>query len=86
MGRRTRTVVPWFNDTFDFEFAGVGLDDMLDDGETESGAAEIARARLVDPVEPFGESRQIFFRNSRAAIRDDDLHLTRLAITDSRLR
>ena len=42
--------------TFDTDVAAVGLDDMLDDGQTEARAAQFTTAGLVDPVEPFEKS------------------------------
>ena len=33
--------------------AAVGLSDVLDDGQTQAGATELAAARLVHPVELF---------------------------------
>ena len=39
---------------FNGQVAAVVVDDVLNDGETESGSTRRARARLVDPVESFG--------------------------------
>ena len=38
--------------TFDGDVAAMGLNDVLDDGQTEPGAAELATAGFVHPVEP----------------------------------
>ena len=46
------------------------LHDMLDDREAQAGAAQLARARPVDPVEPLGEPRDIGRGNSFAGIGD----------------
>ena len=43
-------------------------DDVFDDGEAESGAAELPAAGRVDPVEPLGQSRQVFARDARAVV------------------
>ena len=37
----------------------VALRDVFDDGEAEAGAAGLARAGTVDPVEAFGEPRNV---------------------------
>ena len=58
-GKVKRTLVPWPQRALDVELAAVGLHDVLDDGEAEAGAAELARARLVDAVEALGEPRQV---------------------------
>src|ERR1051325_7037273 len=52
----------FLNSAFDLKPPAVRLNDVFDDGESESGAAELARARFVDAVEAFGQPRQIFFR------------------------
>ena len=39
--------------------AAVHFDEMLGDGETESGAAGFARARDIDAVEPLEDARLI---------------------------
>ena len=48
----------------------MGLNDMFDDSKAESGAAEIARSRLIDTVEALCQARQIFFRNAHAGVAD----------------
>ena len=47
----------------------MGLGDVLDDGETQPGAAELPGARLVHAVEPLGEPRQVLFRDAAAGVR-----------------
>ena len=46
--------------------------DVLDDRETEPGAAQLARARRVDPEEPLGHPRQVFTRDPRPVVLDHD--------------
>src|SRR4029453_15182380 len=41
---------------------------VLDDGQAESGAAELMRARFVDPIEPFGEPRQVVGRYADSGV------------------
>jgi hypothetical protein len=43
----------------DREMALVAAQDVLDDGEPEASAAELARARAVDPVEALGEAGDV---------------------------
>ena len=50
----------------DGERAPVAVDHVLDDGEAEPGAAELARARGVDPVEPLGQARLVLEGNPLA--------------------
>jgi len=54
------------------EGAAVVADDVLDDGESEPRAAEIARARRVDPVEALGQARQLLARDPLAAVAHGD--------------
>src|SRR4051794_32891135 len=55
--------------------ASVQADDLLDDGETETGARDTARDAGFDPLETIEDSREIFPRNTDPfiAYRDDDL-------------
>ncbi len=46
--------------------AAVQFHQVLDDRQSEAGAARIARARLVDAIEPLEHARQIVVRESRA--------------------
>ena len=57
--------------------AAVRLDDVLDDGQAEAGAAELARARLVDAVEALGQARQILRRHADAGVLDRELDVAR---------
>ena len=50
----------------------MAVDDMLDDGEAEAGAAELARARGIDAIEALGEPRQMVGRNAVALVADGD--------------
>ena len=45
---------------------------MLDDGESQPGAAELAGAGGIDPVEALGETRQVSGSNAVALVRDRD--------------
>src|SRR3546814_19572220 len=56
----------------DREAATVAVEDVLDDGEAESGAAERAAPRGVDPVESLGQTRQMLARYTFAMVADDD--------------
>ena len=50
----------------------MAVDDVLDDGEAEARAAELARARGVDAIEALGEPRQMGGRNAVALVADGD--------------
>src|SRR5260370_39027554 len=54
----------------DVERAAVVANDMLDDGEAEPRAAQLARARGVDPVEALGQPRQMIAGDAFAVIAD----------------
>src|SRR5258708_11588414 len=56
----------------DVEAAAVAVDDVLDDGEAQPGAAQLARAGGVDAVEALGESRQVACRTAVALVADGD--------------
>ena len=47
-------------------FAAVSAREVLDDGETEAGAAEGARARAVNAVEALEDSLNVFGRDAFA--------------------
>ena len=52
------------------QFAAVTVQDVLDDREPETGAAEFAAARRVDSVEPLGQPRQMVRCDAVATIGD----------------
>ena len=56
------------------------LHDVFDDRQPQSGAAEVSGARFIDPIKALGETRQIFFRNSRARVTDGDFDLRSAAV------
>lgn len=53
----------------------MGLDQPLDDGEAEPGAARRTRARRVDAVEPFKYPLLVFGGDPKPVVRDGDDHL-----------
>ena len=55
--------------------AVVGLDDMVDDGQSESCSSECAAAGLVDSVKPLEEPRQMLSRNSASLILNANANL-----------
>src|SRR5690349_16929739 len=65
---------------FNGEIAFVSLDDVLDDRQAQTGAAEVARARLVDSIKTLGQARQVFFRNSGARVDHGDFDLCGAAV------
>src|ERR1043166_8290798 len=54
----------------DLELAAVGAHQVLDDGEPEPGASELARAGLVHAVEALGDPRQVFGGNADSGVLD----------------
>src|SRR6476620_7147343 len=46
----------------------MAIEDVLDDREAEPGAAHLARARRVDPVEPFGQPGQLLPLDALAVV------------------
>src|SRR5208282_3522895 len=61
----------------DLQRAPVVAYDMFHDGEPEPGAAELARARGVDPVEALGQARNLLFRDAFALVLHGDRDETR---------
>src|SRR2546428_5291485 len=59
----------------DPKLAAVRHHDVPDDREPEAGAAELARTRLVDTVEPLGDPREIGRRDPDAGVDHGDLEL-----------
>ena len=55
--------------------AAVSLGDVFDDGQAQAGAAELATARLVHPVEPFEQPGEVFFGDAHALVGESDLDL-----------
>ena len=49
---------------FDGHVSAVDLGDVLDDGQSQAGAAELATAALVDDVEPFENPPEVFPGNA----------------------
>ena len=56
---------------FDAQAALMKLEDVFDDREAETGAAEFARARAIDAIEALGQPRDIGGRNAFAGVSDD---------------
>lgn len=50
--------------TLNFQFCRVVAQHMLDDREAKAGPAPFARSPRVDPVEAFGDARNVFGRDS----------------------
>ena len=48
--------------------APVGLGNVLDDRQTQSRAAELSAAGLVDPIEPLEEPRQVLRADPAAVV------------------
>src|SRR6516162_4245712 len=53
---------------FDGESAQVTIEDMLDERETQSGAALGAALSDIDAIESLGQTRQMFGRNPRPVV------------------
>ena len=51
------------------------LQNLLRDGQTKARAARLARARLVDAVEPVEQAGQILLRDADAVVRDADIDI-----------
>src|SRR5688572_19481321 len=49
-----------------------GLDEVLHDGEAEPRPPELARARLVDAVEPLEDAREVFLGYAHSRVLDVD--------------
>ena len=54
------------------DLAADRLHQVLDDRQTQPGAAELAAARLVDAVEPLEDARQVVARDADAGVGDLD--------------
>src|ERR1700740_2984950 len=52
----------------DLEESAMVVEDVLDDRQAEPGAAHLAGARRVDPVESFGQPGQVLARDSLAPV------------------
>src|SRR5438445_436634 len=61
-------------DAVDRQLPAVREHEVPDDGEAEPGAAQLARARLVDTVEALGDPRQVGARDADARVAHAHLH------------
>ena len=59
------------------------VDDMLDDGQTKTGATNLPGSRLVDTVETFGQAVQMPAGNLLARIGNANHHMTILRLADT---
>ena len=55
---------------FHTDGTAVGLGDMIDDGEPQTGTAELPAPGFIDTVEPFKQPRQMFLVDSASLIGD----------------
>lgn len=55
----------------------MAVEDVLDDGEAEARSALLAAGGGIDPVEPFGQARQVLGSDARALVAHRDLDLRR---------
>ncbi len=53
----------------------MALHHMLDDRQAQAGAAGVARAAAVDPVEALGQARQVLAGNADAGVTHLDFAL-----------
>ena len=60
--------------TGDLKFGVVPLQDVFDDGETQTGPAANARLSQIDPVETLGDSREMLFWYAHTLIRNGKHH------------
>src|SRR6266403_2807998 len=65
---------------FRFDAAAVQLRDVLDDGKAKAGAAQLAAARLVDPIKSLEDARQIFFANADSSVANTECNLAVVAV------
>ena len=55
--------------------SAVGQDDVLDDGQTEAGAARLARARFINAIEALEDAGEVFAGDAGAEVADGELDL-----------
>ena len=55
---------------FDADVAAEGLGEVLDDGEAEAGAAELAGAGFIDAVEPLEDAGEVLLGDADAGVGD----------------
>lgn len=61
---------PLARGTFHRDIPPMGLDDMFDNGETQSRAAQLSAPPLVDPIEPLEEPGEVLWGYAAPMIRD----------------
>src|SRR6266702_1731248 len=70
LGQTDRELAALAEHTAGADRAVQGLHEMLDDGQPEPGAAQLARPGLVDAVEPLEDARQVGLGDADAGILD----------------
>jgi len=50
---------PFARGTFHRDIPPMGLDDMFDNGQAQSRAPQLSTPPLINPVEPFEETREV---------------------------
>ena len=63
-------VLPTPERAFDGHAAAMGLHDVLDDGQPQAGAAQLAAAGPIDAIEPLEDARQVLGGDAAAAVGD----------------
>ena len=66
----TRKVVPEPTHGLDVQLALMPVEHVLDDRESKTGATDAPAMLSADPVEAFGQPRQMLGRDARAVIGD----------------
>src|SRR5262249_52327566 len=68
----------------DGNLSAVGIDDRLADAQTEAGSAggAVANPRLVGPIEPLEDVRQIFGRDAQAVVANTQVTDAGIVVAD----
>lgn len=69
LGQGEQEFEPSFRAVADRDFAFMELDGVFHDGEAKPGASLGTGPAFIDPVEPFKNTGQVFFRNAFAIVR-----------------
>lgn len=60
---------------FDSYMTAMGLGNVLDDGQAETGTSQVTAAGLIDAVETLKKSWQMIFGDAVTLVRYPDYHL-----------
>ena len=76
VGMYTLKTLPLLRRTFDIDGSVVGFDDAFYDGQTQTGAGDVAGLIIFDAIEPGKHPLQVLRRDTPSGICHDDAEVS----------